>query len=371
MTTKLLAPLVVPIFAFLSNDAIVSVAFQHQRHRASTSRRPAAAPAAGTLPRAGALPVLSETILPPSPRGVIFDMDGTLVEHAIDFADMRRRVYAVADSDPMGRDLVDRGCVLALADELSPGGREECRVIFDEIARDALECARLMPGGVELVRYLRDAGLRRAVLTRNLEANARIVCDMYLGEMTAIIDGGGGGGGDPRPAADVGPLFHPIIGRDTARSPPPGSDDGGGGHPPLRNKPYPDAILHICEVWGCDPTDVIMVGDNANDDIAAANRAGCGGSVLLTQRGGEQLDTHSGYEVGHTEEEMRERTPGLRVESLFELRACLESLLSERDSGMRDGKGSEGGMRQPTLVLSVNGSDGCTIVLPTPGVTNA
>ena len=324
MTTKLLlAPLVVPIVAFLSNDTIVAVAFQYQRHHSSTSRRPTAA--AGTVPRA------APTILPPSPAGVIFDMDGTLVEHTIDFADMRRRIYAVADSDPMGRDL-DRGCVLALAGELSPGGREECRVILDEIARDALEGARPMPGGVELVRYLRDAGLRRAVLTRNLEANARIVCDAYLGEIAAIE---GGGGGDPRPA-DVGPLFHPIIGRDSARSPP-GTDDGGG-HP-LRNKPFPDAILHICEVWGCDPTDVIMVGDNANDDIAAANRAGCGGSVLLTQRGGEQLDTHSGYEVGHTEEEMRERTPGLRVESLFELRVCLESLLSERDSGRCDGKG--------------------------------
>ncbi len=371
MSTKLpvlLAPLVVSIFAFLATDAIVAVAFQHRRHRASISRRPAAA-AGTTVPRS-ALPVLSDesypTILPPSPRGVIFDMDGTLVEHAIDFADMRRRIYEVADLDPRGGDIVDRGCVLALADELSPGGREECRVIFDEIARDALEGARLMPGGVELVRYLRDAGLRRAVLTRNMEANARIVCDMYLDEITAIVYGGGGGGGDPRPADDdAGPLFHPIIGRDTARSLPPGSDDGGVGHPPLRNKPYPDAILHICEVWGCDPADVIMVGDNANDDIAAANRAGCGGSVLLTQRDGEQLDTHSGYEVGHTEEEMRERTPGLRVESLFELRACLESLLSERDSGgRRDGKGSEGGMRQPT-------SDSSSIVIPTPGVKNA
>ena len=45
-----------------------------------------------------------------------------------------------------------------------------------------------------------------------------------------------------------------------------------------------------------------MVGDNANDDITAANRAGCGGSVLLTQMGGAQLDTHCGFILGDTED---------------------------------------------------------------------
>ncbi|KAL3779141.1 hypothetical protein ACHAW5_006941 [Stephanodiscus triporus] len=345
MTSRLLfAPLVVPIVPFLSNDAIVAVAFQHQRH-ASTSRRLCASTSIADLP------VLSDesypTILPPFPRGVIFDMDGTLVEHSIDFADMRRRIYAVADADPIGRDL-ERDCVLALADKLSPGGREKCEIIFDEIGRGAIEDMRLMPGGAELVRYLRDAGLRCAVLTRNLEANARVVSDAYLAEVMTID----GEGGDRRLLACVEPLFHPIIGRDSARSPP-GTDDEGGR--PLRNKPHPDAILHVCDVWGCDPADVMMVGDNANDDIVAANRAGCGGSVLLIQKGGGELDTHSGYAVGDTEEEVRERTPSLRVESLFELMSCLESLLNERDSGRFGIEASKEGMQQLTsdIVLPI------------------
>jgi phosphoglycolate phosphatase-like HAD superfamily hydrolase len=347
MTSRLLfASLVVPIVSFLSNDAIVAVAFQHRRH-ASTSLRLCASTSVA------ALPVLSDesypTILPPFPRGVIFDMDGTLVEHSIDFADMRRRIYAVVDADPIGRDL-ERDCVLALADKLSPGGREKCEMIFGEIGQGAIEDMRLMPGGAELVRYLRDAGLRCAVLTRNLEANARVVSDTYLAEILTID----GEIGDCHLLAGVEPLFHPIIGRDSARSSPPGTDDEGG-RPLFRNKPHPDAILHVCDVWGCDPADVMMVGDNANDDIVAANRAGCGGSVLLMQKGGGQLDTHSGYAVGDTEEEIRERTPSLRVESLFELRSCLESLLNERDLGRCGVEVSKKGMQQLTsdIVLPI------------------
>ena len=67
-----------------------------------------------------------------------------------------------------------------------------------------------------------------------------------------------------------------------------------------------------------------------NDDIAAANRASCGGAVLLTQPDGSSLDTDSGYAVGYSEEEMRERTPSLRVESLDELKMYLQVLLNDQ-----------------------------------------
>mmetsp|Transcript_11238 Transcript_11238/g.27621 ORF Transcript_11238/g.27621 Transcript_11238/m.27621 type:complete len:347 (+) Transcript_11238:128-1168(+) len=264
-------------------------------------------------------PVVSDesysSILPSSPKGVIFDMDGTLVQHVFDFADMRRRVYAVADKDSIGQDL-ERGCVLALADMLSCEGQEECKMIFDECERHALDNMQTMPGGVELVRFLRDNGLKRAVLTRNLEKNVPFMSDLYLEEMGSNSCEGG--------SAAAEPLFQPIVARDSLSHP---SDEE-----PLKSKPHPDGILHICSLWGCDPSEVIMVGDNANDDITAANRAGCGGAVLLTQPGGDSLDTHSGYEVGDSEAEIRERTPSLRVESLLELRTCLEALLNQPDN---------------------------------------
>ncbi|KAL7544965.1 hypothetical protein ACHAWF_008337 [Thalassiosira exigua] len=241
-------------------------------------------------------------------------MDGTLIRHAIDFAAMRRRIYAVVDEDSIGKDL-PRDCVLAIHSKLSPEGQRKCQVIFDDIEQRALDGMKVMPGGPNLVLFLLENGLNCAVLTRNLEKNVRPMEKMYLKEMDADFS--------------IDELFHPIVARDTRL------------HPdvePLKAKPHPDGILHICQLWGCDPSEVIMVGDSANDDMTAANRAGCGGAVLLTQPGGEQLDTDSGYDVGSSDEDIVERTPSLRVESLLELKKCFEMLLIENDFP----RGSEG-----------------------------
>ena len=301
-----LLPIVVVL---LLNDAISVTAFQLNR-RQTTMISPQSLSSSSTK----VVHCTPTTILPSSPKGVIFDMDGTLVEHVIDFAEMRQRIYAVADADPMGKDL-ERECVLTLANKLSPEGQEECQYILDEITRDALKNMKLMPGGADLIRYLRDRNIKLAIFTKNREENAQIVSDSYLREVMTID------GEVSCVCVDDDPLFYPIIGRDSKVL---------GGNI-LRNKPFPDAILHICKVWGCDPSHVVMVGDNENDDITAANRAGCGGSVLLTQKGGTQYDTHSGFVLGDSKEEIRERIPSLRVESMFELRSYLEELLNERD----------------------------------------
>ena len=144
-------------------------------------------------------------ILPRAPKGVIFDMDGTLVQHAIDFAEMRERIYAVADEDSIGKDL-ERDCVLALADMLSCEGQEECKLIFDDIEKRAIDEMKTMHGGPELVKFLRESGLNRAVLTRNLEKNVVFMRDLY----TAEIDSG---------VTEVDDLFHPIVARDTKSHP--------------------------------------------------------------------------------------------------------------------------------------------------------
>lgn len=307
---------VFPIFVILLlNDAISVTAFQQNR-RQLTMISSQSSSSSSTKVIVNCTPT---TIYPSSTKGVIFDMDGTLVEHAIDFAEMRQRIYAVADADPLGKDL-ERDCVLTLANKLSPEGQEECQYIFDEITRDALKNMKLMPGGADLIRYLRDRSVKLAIFTKNPEGNAQIVSDSYLREVMTID-------GEVRRCLCVNddPLFYPIIGRDSKVL---------GGNT-LRSKPYSDGIMHICKVWGCDPANVIMVGDNENDDITAANRAGCGGSVLLTQKGGTQFDTHSGFALGDTDEDIRERIPSLRVESMFELKSYFEALLDECD--LRDG----------------------------------
>lgn len=174
-------------------------------------------------------------------RGVIFDMDGTLVQPCIDFGDMRRRIYSVASRD-FSRE-INEGCVLELAEQLSPSAQEEASRIFHEIETDAIERMQFMNGMIQLCEWLDQQGIQRAVLTRNVERSVDALHDkLHL------------------------PPFRPAVARNTL-------------HPIHKHnispKPHPDAIHYICQHWNCSPSQVIMVGDSLKDDVVAANRAGC------------------------------------------------------------------------------------------------
>lgn len=273
-----------------------------------------------------------ELILPATPFGVIFDMDGTLIKHSINFAEMRQRIYDVVDADPIGKDL-EKDCVLAMPQRLTEDGERRCHEIFADIEQRAIDNMQLQDGGAELVQFLIESGLKTAVLTRNMEKNVHHMMELYESEMCINNDV---------------TIFEPIVARNTKANP---DDDE-----PLKSKPDPAGILHICKLWGCDPSDVIFVGDSANDDMSAANRAGCGGAVLL-QPDGCQLDTDSGYAVGDSEAEIMERTPSLCVESLSDLKFCIEAVLKEQEKS--DTIQSDG---------YVYSSDSFSVTIPSIGV---
>ena len=233
---------------------------------------------------------------PPLPltniEGVIFDMDGTITQHCIDFSDMRRRIYAIADDDFGGSDQHNRGCVLALAEKMSAPGQRRAQDVFADIEQKAIENMQFMDGLPDVCRYLDGKGIRRAVLTRNVRRSVDAMHDRL------------------NSWEGVGP-FYPAVARDS-------TVDGG----PIPPKPAPDAILHICSVWGCEPSEVIMVGDSAADDIVAGSRARCGGRVLLKE-GGVTRDNDIGGGVPMDEEEMLARRPTHTISSLTQLREIL------------------------------------------------
>jgi HAD superfamily hydrolase (TIGR01509 family) len=154
-------------------------------------------------------------------RGVIFDLDGTLVDSGLDFDEMRREM----ELEP-GLPLLE-----ALA-TLSEPRAKHCRAILERHERAGAERARLMPGVAEMLAALHDRGILRAVFTRNAR------------EITlATLD---------RLKLD----FETIVGREDA--------------PP---KPDPAGIWRICEAWNLSRRQVAMVGDYAFD-IEAGRRAG-------------------------------------------------------------------------------------------------
>jgi len=232
----------------------------------------------------------------PSPSefvGVIFDMDGTITKHCIDFADLRRRIYDIADDDFGGPDKHDGGCVLELAEKLSPDGRKRANDVFQDIEQKAIDDMKFMDGLVDLCRCIDDLGVKRAILTRNVRRSVDALHDR-------LLDDEGISG------------FYPALARDST------CEQGN----LIPAKPAPDAILHICNVWGCDPSNVIMVGDSPADDIVAGSRAGCRARILLAE-GGVVRDNDSGNGGPIDEEEARQRTPCITVASLLELRDLL------------------------------------------------
>ncbi len=161
-------------------------------------------------------------------EGVIFDMDGTLIEPLLDFAKIRRELGI----DP------SRGILEAIDDmpETEASLARE-RLLGWEIASARL--ARLLPGAAQAVRAVSRAGLKTALLTRNTLEAMRIVLERFA-ELRF----------DLTFSRESGPI-----------------------------KPQPDGIIRACARLGIDPRKTACVGD-FHYDITAANAAGAV-SVLL------------------------------------------------------------------------------------------
>jgi len=161
--------------------------------------------------------------------GVIFDMDGTLVEPLLDFAAIRAELGVAAE----------QGILEAIA--AMPADRAaECNRLLLAHEVSAARQARLLGGAAETLTALRAAGLKTALLTRN------------SGEALAIV------------------LRRFALPLDLAWS---------REHGPI--KPQPDGVLRACRLLKLAPARTACVGD-FRYDLQAANAAGAV-SVLLAR----------------------------------------------------------------------------------------
>jgi HAD superfamily hydrolase (TIGR01509 family) len=147
-------------------------------------------------------------------RGMIFDLDGTLVDSGLDFPLMRREMGL-----PEGTHILE-----GLA-EIPPGARlDECLRILDRHEQEAAERATLMPGAGELLAALTARNIPQAVLTRNSRT------------------------GTSRVLNRLGLSFPCVLTREDA--------------PP---KPDPAGLLKICSIWQTRVAEVIFMGDYLHD----------------------------------------------------------------------------------------------------------
>jgi phosphoglycolate phosphatase len=185
-------------------------------------------------------------------RTVLFDLDGTLLDHftAIHRSHSHvRRHYGLPDAT---REEVMRaiggGLPEALKKTLAAAAHdhllEEALPIYRAYwDRTMLDDAVLFAGALDLLRLLRSADVKCAVFTNKHGPSARRVCS-HLGL-------------DPYLAGVFGATDTPWL------------------------KPEPQFAAHVLEKLGADAASTALVGDSPWD-FEAARRAGFGGAFLVT-----------------------------------------------------------------------------------------
>ncbi|WP_158545173.1 HAD family hydrolase [Bremerella cremea] len=180
-------------------------------------------------------------------RGIIFDMDGTLVDSGLDFTAMRKEMGLRPG--------------LPILEQLAALSQDE-RVVKEAILHRhemaGAERAKLIEGADRLLAALAATGRPLAIVTRNSRETTAYTLDRLK----------------------LTPFFDIVICR----------EDG-------PHKPDPWAILEICRRWQLTASEVVMIGD-FELDIQSAHNAGCP-SVLFTEGkppglvAGSTLATHT------------------------------------------------------------------------------
>lgn len=161
-------------------------------------------------------------------RGLVFDLDNTLVDSRLDFQAMRREM-GLPDGLP----------ILEAIDRLDPVQADRCREILHQHELAGAARATLLPGVRELLAAIEMRGLSYAIATRNSLRITRatlsgvaLACDLVL-------------------TRDCGPV-----------------------------KPDPWPVQFACRTWGILPAEAVVIGDY-KFDIQSGRAAGAH-TVLLT-----------------------------------------------------------------------------------------
>ena len=159
----------------------------------------------------------------PRLKGVIFDLDGTLVDSRLDF-DLMRQEIGIPAHHP----------VLEFVESLPEGEHKQSsrEILLKHEFRGARE-ATIIPGVDILLDKLLSLNLHQGILTRNMKEPTQLTLKRLSLQR-----------------------FSQIITREDA--------------PP---KPDPTGLLMICQAWQCDPKEVIFIGDY-HFDIQTGKNAG-------------------------------------------------------------------------------------------------
>jgi HAD superfamily hydrolase (TIGR01549 family) len=156
-------------------------------------------------------------------RGVVFDLDGTLVVEQLDYDQIRRELG-----------FPQRVPLLEAIAELSEAEQILAHAVLHRHEQTAALTATLNAGVMAFLDWLDSRGVRRALFSRNSRAAVALALER------------------------CGLSFELIVAREDAP-----------------HKPRPDGLVKICSAWNLPPAQVLMIGDYLYDieaGIAAGTR---------------------------------------------------------------------------------------------------
>ena len=196
-------------------------------------------------------------------KGVVFDLDGTLIHSSIDFPKMKRHMIDILEANGVPQGLLTTKDMNVEIFEKAERAWDEkgkpeserigVRAQLEEAMNlgeiEAIATVEQVEEATETVRTLKERGYKLAILTRSHHA--------YAVEALKKIG--------------AYEYFDLIIGRNEAPKP----------------KPYAEAMKHTAELMGVRLDEVVLVGDHRLDMMSAAN-AGCLFVGVCTGRRGDE-----------------------------------------------------------------------------------
>lgn len=153
-------------------------------------------------------------------KGVIFDLDGTLIESSLDFKKMRDDIGCPQTQD-----------ILEFIDALpNPADKQAAEAVVLQHELDDAQSAKWLPVGLAMIEQAQSLSLPMAIVTRNCHQAAHIKLTNNQAPINFIL---------------------------TREDAPP--------------KPDPTALLMVAEEWGIAPEELMYVGDFRYDKEAAIN----------------------------------------------------------------------------------------------------
>lgn len=176
-------------------------------------------------------------------KAVIFDLDGTITQPYFDFDAIREEIGLAKDSGP----------VLESMEQMTAQQRQDAEKILYYHEQKAVTESKLNANAKQTLSSLRAAGIHIGVLTRNRRSNTLAIARKHKLK------------------------FDTVIGR----------EDG-----PV--KPDAFGVLRICEQFGVEPEETMLVGDYLFD-LLCAKAAGAVAVLLANHNRADEFAEHADF----------------------------------------------------------------------------